>query len=347
MQCPKCHNECIDTQKFCTKCGNPLNFSTVSAPDEIPTQKQWESLGGGWNNAKNTNVAESVTVLRYPFFKDAEEQTVAVLGEKAIAADLEGKYSVPYAVLTQRYLYCKNETGNYVTEVADIEAVKDNWSPPGIGKFIMAMFLPTVMMLLPHLYSNIVFLLLAVACNVSTYYFRYRKQYDRTMVAFACNIGVFFVVMTSKNFFLCVLALILAFPFSKALWSYLKKPRTMSILAHGGKFEFQPENYAEMEFGDFFGKVSVACRSGVKRRGEFRHTCYSGNSKKWPIVLACVLVCILLVGIAVLFIQEYYATHCKVFGCGDESFRNGYCEYHYAEKIAHDAYDTIEGIWGS
>lgn len=142
MQCPKCHNECIDTQKFCTKCGNPLNFSTVSAPDEIPTQKQWESLGGGWNNAKNTNVAESVTVLRYPFFKDAEEQTVAVLGEKAIAADLEGKYSVPYAVLTQRYLYCKNETGNYVTEVADIEAVKDNWSPPGIGKFIMAMFLP-------------------------------------------------------------------------------------------------------------------------------------------------------------------------------------------------------------
>lgn len=51
---------------------------------------------------------------KYPFFREADEQTKAVIGEDAIAADLNGTYQKPYAVLTQKRLYCKNELGNFI-----------------------------------------------------------------------------------------------------------------------------------------------------------------------------------------------------------------------------------------
>lgn len=57
---------------------------------------------------------------QYPFFRDEDEQTQAVIGEDVIALDLAGTYQKPYAVLTQKRLYCKNERGNYITTVDDI-----------------------------------------------------------------------------------------------------------------------------------------------------------------------------------------------------------------------------------
>lgn len=51
---------------------------------------------------------------KYPFFREADEQTKAVIGEDAIVADLNGTYQKPYAVLTQKRLYCKNERGNFI-----------------------------------------------------------------------------------------------------------------------------------------------------------------------------------------------------------------------------------------
>lgn len=51
---------------------------------------------------------------KYPFFREADEQTKTVIGEDAIAADLNGTYQKPYAVLTQKRLYCKNERGNFI-----------------------------------------------------------------------------------------------------------------------------------------------------------------------------------------------------------------------------------------
>ena len=35
-------------------------------------------------------------------------------------ADLSGEYQKPYAILTQKRLYCKNEMGNYITPSADL-----------------------------------------------------------------------------------------------------------------------------------------------------------------------------------------------------------------------------------
>lgn len=61
-------------------------------------------------------------IERYPFFRDTDERTRAVIGEDAIAADLSGTYQKPYAVLTQKRLYCKNERGNFITEASSVRS---------------------------------------------------------------------------------------------------------------------------------------------------------------------------------------------------------------------------------
>ncbi len=53
---------------------------------------------------------------RYPFFRDESEQSQAVIGESAIESDLNGHFEKPYAILTEKHLYCKNEMGNYIVE---------------------------------------------------------------------------------------------------------------------------------------------------------------------------------------------------------------------------------------
>ena len=66
---------------------------------------------------------------KYPFFREADEQTKAVIGGDAIAADLNGNYQKPYAVLTQKRLYCKNERGNFITgkdELLETKWIKGN-----------------------------------------------------------------------------------------------------------------------------------------------------------------------------------------------------------------------------
>lgn len=52
---------------------------------------------------------------QYPFFREEDEHTQAVIGEDAAEADLNGEYQKPYAILTQKRLYCKNEQGNFIT----------------------------------------------------------------------------------------------------------------------------------------------------------------------------------------------------------------------------------------
>lgn len=59
---------------------------------------------------------------QYPFFRDDDEQTRAVIGEEAARADLDGDYQKPYAILTQKRLYCKNEQGNFITDTTTIKS---------------------------------------------------------------------------------------------------------------------------------------------------------------------------------------------------------------------------------
>lgn len=70
--------------------------------------------------------------IQYPFFRDPDECTWAVIGEGAAEADLEGSYQKPYAILTQKRLYCKNDLGNFITENSDLRSagvisVGRNW----------------------------------------------------------------------------------------------------------------------------------------------------------------------------------------------------------------------------
>lgn len=57
---------------------------------------------------------------QYPFFREEDERARAVIGADAAEADLNGEYQKPYAILTQKRLYCKNETGNFITQSADL-----------------------------------------------------------------------------------------------------------------------------------------------------------------------------------------------------------------------------------
>ena len=57
---------------------------------------------------------------QYPFFRDEDEQTKAVIGEDVIEADLNGEFQKPYAVLTQKRFYAKDWRGNFIVENGDL-----------------------------------------------------------------------------------------------------------------------------------------------------------------------------------------------------------------------------------
>lgn len=69
----------------------------------------------------------------YPLFRDGDETAQAVIGEEAAASDLDGVYQKPYAVLTQKRLYCKNEQGNFIVDASALRStgkassMKNNW----------------------------------------------------------------------------------------------------------------------------------------------------------------------------------------------------------------------------
>ena len=66
---------------------------------------------------------------KYPFFREEDETAQAVIGEDAIASDLNGAYQKPYAVLTQKRVYCKNEQGNVITDVSALRSVQKGFPP--------------------------------------------------------------------------------------------------------------------------------------------------------------------------------------------------------------------------
>ena len=74
---------------------------------------------------------------QYPFFRDGDEQTRAVIGEEAAGADLDGEYQKPYAVLTQKRLYCKNEQGNFITDASTLRSAGKGLLP-GQNWFLLA-----------------------------------------------------------------------------------------------------------------------------------------------------------------------------------------------------------------
>ncbi len=76
----------------------------------------------------------------YPFFRDKDEQTQAVIGAEAVAADLGGTYQKPYAVLTQKRLYCKNEYGNFITDADSIFTAGQAQGNPSLAWLLWGAF---------------------------------------------------------------------------------------------------------------------------------------------------------------------------------------------------------------
>lgn len=66
---------------------------------------------------------------QYPFFRDGDEKTQAIIGEEAVNADLDGAYQKPYAILTQKRLYCKNEQGNFITDASALQSANKGLLP--------------------------------------------------------------------------------------------------------------------------------------------------------------------------------------------------------------------------
>lgn len=58
---------------------------------------------------------------RYPFFRDETEHSLAVIGESAVEPDLNGQFEKPYAVLTSKWLYVKNERGNFMVPTDQVQ----------------------------------------------------------------------------------------------------------------------------------------------------------------------------------------------------------------------------------
>ena len=60
-------------------------------------------------------------IEKYPFFREESEKTRAVIGENAAVSDLNGAFQSPYAVLTEKRLYLKNERGNFIVDADNIK----------------------------------------------------------------------------------------------------------------------------------------------------------------------------------------------------------------------------------
>lgn len=76
----------------------------------------------------------------YPFFREEDERTQAVIGEDAIISDLNGTYLKPYAVLTQKRLYYKNEFGNFIVNNSEILQSKSVHAKK-LTKYVMLLIL--------------------------------------------------------------------------------------------------------------------------------------------------------------------------------------------------------------
>lgn len=169
--------------------GNVPSSYTPYTQTDAPYVKS--QPGGGWDQSVNPNDATSVEVVTYPFFKDEDETTLAVLGEEAATSDLNGNYRMPYAVLTQKHLYCKNEAGNFVVDTSDICSVTDTRYRYG-WTFILAMIIPIFFVctvVIEHQYMGIdggilglLFLAHVLLC-VAACYFYYRKKLEKAVIS--------------------------------------------------------------------------------------------------------------------------------------------------------------------
>lgn len=318
---------------------SPILTSNISQPNS------------GWDDAKNPNEAASVTVKKYSFFQSEDEETIAVIGEKAAVSDLEGTYRGPYAVLTKERLYCKNEDGNFRIPVSEILSAKQTTTRNFEWALLISItlsILAATMLLLDFLADisggygiiPIDFLLpfSAIFTAVIAIYFHRRKDLKKTSIALVLTI----LLTGIYAFFLNV---IFALIYLYHAWKSRSIPDIFYIHCIGREFPFVMENYPLQEVQDFQTQLSlltgISLTSSTKIKPKTEGGNVRGNSYQTyqpprqstgrsPIVtIAAVMVILAIIIFAGVSIFRTL-TICKVDGCGNEVYKDGYCTVHYA-----------------
>lgn len=144
-----------------------------------------------------------------------------------------------------------------------------------------------------------------------------------------------------------IILLLFEGPFFFTVWKFIKAPKVFSITSKGGTFIFLKDQYTPQELFDFQRKIIPLCSERSKITGFVPNTPHgyyvpksSSGGSKGVIILIVVLIIIAAVGCGIFY---YFNTYCHVPGCGQEIYRDGYCEYHYMEQFANDIYNGLFG----
>ena len=332
-----------------------------STVDTIPVEAQ-ENIS--WEAAVNPNDAATVSVKKYPFFKEDDETTLAVIGERYAASDLNGEYQRPYAILTQKRLYCKNESANFILKTSEIYTARED--PRPLRSWALWLMIPVGILFTPAL----VLVFLGIAAHR-------KKNYKKaslfaicfTVLAWLVLLVVAWQASDTGTGLLGTLIFPLIFGLPPVVLTYLyvtsaqkalDTPQTFSITCAGGVFTFLTADYSLREFVDFQTKAAPFC-SGTQPKnfsGGAQLQTYGASSRsfhtgptniqqKSSSYKKIILILIALLAVAGIIVAIIYSTtHCKYPGCNREVYENGYCERHYYIDKGDDLLNKAENYFG-
>ncbi len=326
-----------------------------STVDTIPVEAQ-ENIS--WEAAVNPNDAATVSVKKYPFFKEDDETTLAVIGERYAASDLNGEYQRPYAILTQKRLYCKNESGNFILKTSEIYTARED--PRPLRSWPLWLMIPVAIFFTPAL----VLVFLGIAAH--------RKKDYKTASLFTICVTVLLWLVSlvvawqvSDVGLLATLifglpSVVLTYLYVTSAQKALDTPQTFSITCAGGVFTFLTADYSLREFVDFQTKAAPFCSGTQPKnfRGGAQLQTYGASSRsfhtgptniqqKSSSYKKIILILIALLAVAGIIVAIIYSTtHCKYSGCNRKVYENGYCERHYYIDKGDDLLNKAEDYFG-
>lgn len=328
-----------------------------STVDTIPVEAQ-ENIS--WEAAVNPNDAATVSVKKYPFFKEDDETTLAVIGERYAASDLNGEYQRPYAILTQKRLYCKNESGNFILKTSEIYTAREDPRPlRSWPLWLMIPFTPTF-----------VLAFLGIAAHR-------KKNYKKASLFTICVTVLYWLLLLVAAWqasdtgtgllgtliFPLIFGLppvVLTYLYVTSVQKELDTPQTFSITCAGGVFTFLTADYSLREFVDFQTKAAPFC-SGTQPKnfsGGAQLQTYGASSRsfhtgptniqqKSSSYKKIILILIALLAVAGIIVAIIYSTtHCKYPGCNRKVYEDGYCERHYYIDKGDDLLNKAENYFG-
>ena len=308
-----------------------------------------------------------MSVKKYPFFKEDDETTLAVIGERYAASDLNGEYQRPYAILTQKRLYCKNESGNFILKTSEIYTARED--PRPLRSWALWLMIPVaILFTLVTIGSTPVLAFLGITAHR-------KKNYKKASLFTICVTVLVWLVLlvvawqASDAGLLATLIPMLIFGLPPVVLTYLyvtsaqkalDTPQTFSITCAGGVFIFLTADYSLREFVDFQTKAAPFC-SGTQPKnfsGGAQLQTYGASSRsfhtgptniqqKSSSYKKIILILIALLAVAGIIVAIIYSTtHCKYSGCNRKVYEDGYCERHYYIDKGDDLLNKAEDYFG-